>query len=144
MEHITAIKNSICAACGIVGGWIAHLYGGWSDALGALLIFMALDYITGLIVAGVFHSSIKSSGGGLDSRISWKGLCRKVGILVAVLACHLIDVIVGTNYVRDAVVIFFCANEGISILENLGLMGIPLPDFLGNMLDQLREQSAKK
>ena len=84
------MKNEICAAIGIVGGAIASLLGGWDTALQTLIIFMAIDYITGLIVAGVFHTSPKTKTGTLESRAGWKGLCRKgVSLLVVLVACRL-------------------------------------------------------
>ena len=121
------MKNEICAAIGIVGGAIASLLGGWDTALQTLIIFMAIDYITGLIVAGVFHTSPKTKTGTLESRAGWKGLCRKgVSLLVVLVACRL-DAVIGSNFIRDTVVIAFVCNETISIVENAGLMGVPIP-----------------
>ena len=140
MEH--TVKHTFCTAVGIAGGWIAHLMGGWNAALGALVTCMAVDYGTGLLVAGIFHASPKSKGGGLESGVGWKGLVRKGVTLLIVLVAHQMDVLMGIAYVRDAVIIGFCANECISILENAGLMGRPVPEFLTRVLDQLREQAA--
>ena len=137
------MKNSVCTALGIVGGYIASLFGGWNAALGALLTCMAIDYTTGLIVAGVFHASPKSPGGGLESMAGWKGLARKFVTLMIVLVAHEMDVLLGIQYIRDAVIIGFCANEVISILENAGLMGLPIPAVLSDAIDQLRKESKK-
>ena len=121
------MKEWICTAIGVAGSFIASLFGGWDAALATLVIFMAIDYVTGLIVAGVFHNSGKTENGALESRAGWKGLCRKgVSLLVVLVACRL-DLITGTNFIRDAVVIAFVANETISIVENAGLMGINIP-----------------
>ena len=135
------MKNRICTALGILGGAIVSLFGGWNAALGALMICMAIDYATGLIVAGVFHASPKSAGGGLESMAGWKGLARKFVTLLIVLVAHEMDVLLGIQYIRDAVVIGFCANEVISILENAGLMGLPIPAVLSDAIDQLRKES---
>lgn len=88
------MKNEICAAIGIVGGAIASLLGGWDTALQTLIIFMAIDYITGLIVAGVFHTSPKTKTGTLESRAGWKGLCRK-GVSLQAGCCHRVELYSG-------------------------------------------------
>ena len=134
------MKQTICTTVGIIGGYLASLFGGWNAALGALLICMAIDYVTGLIVAGVFHASPKSQGGGLESMAGWKGLARKFVTLMIVLVAHEMDVLLGISYVRDTVIIGFCANEIISILENAGLMGLPIPAVLSEAIDQLRKK----
>ena len=96
--------------------------------------------MTGLIVAGVFHSSPKTKGGGLDSRVGWKGLARKFVTLLIVVVGNLADVLLGQCCIRDAVVIGFCANECISILENAGLMGIRVPKVLADALEKLGKE----
>lgn len=137
-------KKIVCTAIGVVGGAISTFFGGWSAALMVLLICMAVDYITGLVVAGVFHASPKSPGGGLESRAGLKGLLRKGAALLIVLVSHCLDVLIGTNYIRDAVVIAFCANEILSIIENAGLMGVPIPKVLTKAIDVLRNKSEDK
>ena len=138
------MKNTICTALGVVGGCIASLFGGWNAALGALIWCMAIDYTTGLIVAGVFHRSPKSAGGGLESHAGWKGLARKFVTLLIVLVAHEMDVLLGIHYIRDAVVVGFCANEIISILENAGLMGLPIPAILTDAIDQLMKKGGER
>lgn len=135
------MKQKICTAVGILGGWIASWFGGWNAAVGALLICMGVDYATGLMVAGIFHASPKSSGGGLESVVGWKGLARKFATLLIVLVANQMDALLGVSYIRDAVIIGFCANECISILENAGLMGLPIPKALSSAIDLLRQQS---
>lgn len=82
------MKEYFCTAVGLIGGAIASLYGGWDAALQTLIICMAVDYITGLIVAGVFHASPKTKTGTLESRAGWKGLCRKgMSLLIVLVAC---------------------------------------------------------
>ena len=134
------MKTGIMATLGVVGGFIASLFGGWDAALTTLIIFMGVDYVTGLIVAGVFHNSRKTETGSLESRAGWKGLCRKgMTLLIVLIACRL-DLIMGTTFVRDAVVIGYIANETISIIENAGLMGIPIPAPLKKAIDILHEK----
>ena len=94
-------------------------------------------------MAGVFKRSPKSEGGALESRAGFKGLLRKGGILMLVLVSVWLDKLLGAAYVRTAVCLFFAANEALSVLENLGLMGMPLPGFLKNMLEAMRSQADK-
>ena len=137
------MKHFICAAGGVIGGIIATLFGGWTEGLLVLVILMAIDYFSGLVVAGVFHRSPKSANGGLESKAGLKGLMRKIFVLALVAVAHLIDRLIGTNYIRDAVVIAFCLNEVISILENAGLMGIPIPKVLQKAIDVLRDKAGE-
>lgn len=135
------MKNGFCTMIGAIGALIVSLFGGWDTALATLMIFMATDYVTGLIVAGVFHTSQKSENGALESRAGWKGLCRKgVTLLVVLVACRL-DLITGTNFIRDAVIIAFICNETISIIENAGLMGIDIPPALTAAIEVLKKKS---
>ena len=134
-------KDGICAAIGVVGNVIASLFGGWDAALVTLVIFMAIDYVTGLLVAGVFHNSGKTENGALESRAGWKGLCRKCITLLMVLVATRLDLVTGTNFIRDAVVIAFIANETISIVENAGLMGINIPPAITSAIEVLKKKS---
>lgn len=135
------MKLKLLTFIGIIGGWIASLFGGWDAALVTLVIFMGIDYVTGLIVAGVFHKSEKTENGTLESRAGWKGLCRKgVSLLVVLVACRL-DLVMGSNFIRDAVVIAFIVNETISIIENAGLMGIPVPKVITKAIEVLKNKS---
>lgn len=136
-------KNILAIFIGIVGATITTLFGGWSVGLTTLVIFMAVDYISGLLVAGVFKSSPKSKSGALSSKVGYKGLCKKGMSLLIVLIAYRLDLLVGTNYIRDAVVIGFCVNELISIVENAGLMGIPLPPILIKTIDVLVNREEK-
>lgn len=128
-------------ALGVVGSVIASIFGGFDAALITLMIFMGIDYLTGLIVAGVFHKSQKSESGSLESRAGWKGLCRKgVTLLIVIVACRL-DVVTGSTFIRDAVIIAFIANETISIVENAGLMGIPIPAVITKAIEILKNKA---
>ena len=134
------MKTAIMAVVGVIGSSFASLFGGWDAALTTLIIFMGIDYVTGLIVAGVFHKSKKTDTGSLESRAGWKGLCRKgMTILIVLIACRL-DLIMGTSFVRDAVVIGYIANETISIVENAGLMGLPIPAAITKAIDVLKKK----
>lgn len=135
------MRELILCGLGVAGSAVAAMFGGWDSALTTLVLFMAVDYLTGLIVAGVFKNSGKSSSGALESRAGWQGLCRKgVTLLVVLVACRL-DMLLGTTVVRDAAVIAFCANECISIIENAGLMGIKIPAVISRSIDVLNERS---
>lgn len=130
------MKEWICAAAGTVGGLIAGLFGGWDSALATLLIFMGVDYVTGLMVA----AAGKSPKGKLSSKVGWKGIAKKCVILLLVLVAARLDVVLGTSYVRAGVCIAFLCNEVISILENAGLMGVPLPAALKNAVELLQKK----
>lgn len=136
------MKHFLTSALGVVGGAIAAAFGGWGAGLTTLCIFMAIDYITGLLVAGVFHASKKSESGRLDSRAGFKGLIRKGVILLIVLIAARLDILLKTTIVRDAAVIAFCANEAISIVENAGLMGVPIPAALRRAIEALEQKGA--
>ena len=135
------MKQVICTFIGMLGSAIASIFGRWDTGLVSLLIFMALDYVSGLVVAGVFHKSNKTDTGSLESKAGWKGLCRKCMTLVFVLVAYRLDLVIGTNYIRDAVIIAFLANELISLVENAGLMGIPLPAVITKAIDILQKKS---
>lgn len=131
------MKNYICASLGAVGSVISSAFGGWTSGITTLLICMAVDYLTGLMCAGIFKKSRKSKNGGLESRVGWKGICRKFVTLLIVVIAYRLDLLIGTSYIRDAVVIAFCVNELISIIENCGLMGITMPAPIQKAIDIL-------
>lgn len=138
------MKDKICVAIGIAGGYIASLFGGWDAALKTLILFMAVDYVTGLMVAGIFNNSRKTETGSLESLAGWKGLCRKgVSLLIVLVACRL-DLIMGSSFIRDATVVAFVANETISIIENAGLMGVPIPEIIVKSIEVLKNKAEKE
>lgn len=143
MKGTNNMKNWICALIGAIGGVIASAFGGWDAAIVTLLVCMGVDYITGLMVAGIFHASQKTKTGALESGAAWKGLCRKFVTLLAVVLAHRVDMMLGVTYVRDAVVIAFSASELLSITENAGLMGVPMPKVLRKAIDVLNEKSGE-
>ena len=136
--------NFIKGFIGILGALVTSLFGGWDTALITLLIFMAIDYISGLIVAAVFKKSPKTETGTLESRAGFKGLFRKGMILLIVLIACRLDLIMHTNFIRDAVVIAYIVNESISIIENAGLMGIPVPKAIIKAIDILKRKEDEK
>lgn len=138
-----AVKNGVLAALAAVGSWIANSLGGWDASLQVLIALMVTDYITGVLVAAVWHKSNKSSSGTLNSVAGFKGILKKCAILLLVWIGVLLDNATGENYIRMAVILFFIGNEGISLLENLGLMGVPFPAFLRRALEALRDQVDK-
>lgn len=140
---MTNIKTAVLAAIGTIGGGIAALFGGWTSAMTTLIIFMVIDYATGIIVAGVFHRSGKSKSGALESRAGFKGLCRKGMILLILLAACRLDIMLGTGYIKDCVCIAFVVNETLSIIENAGLMGVPIPQVLIKAIDVLKAKEEK-
>lgn len=137
------IKTAVLAAIGTIGGGIAALFGGWTSAMTTLIIFMVIDYATGIIVAWVFHRSGKSKSGALESRAGFKGLCRKGMILLILLVACRLDLMLGTGYIKDCVCIAFVVNETLSIIENAGLMGVPIPQVLIKAIDVLKAKEEK-
>lgn len=138
-----AVKNGVLAALAAVGSWIANSLGGWDASMQVLVALMVADYLTGVLVAAVWHKSSKSSSGTLNSVAGFKGILKKCMILMLVWIGVLLDNATGANYIRMAVILFFIGNEGISLLENLGLMGVPFPAFLRRALEALRDQGDK-
>ena len=126
------MKEMICTGAGLVGAAISGFIGGLDLALKALCIFMAIDYISGLICAGVFHRSPKTA--------CWKGLVRKCMALLMVLVAHLLDLLLGTAFVKDGVCTAFIVSEVISITENAGLMGVPMPAVMQNAIEMLQKK----
>ncbi|MED9883076.1 MAG: phage holin family protein [Blautia sp.] len=139
------MKYKIFTALALAGSALAELFGGWDMALETLLILMAADWITGgLLLPAVFGKSPKSPNGALESRAGWKGLCRKGMTLFYILIAARLDRLLGMNYIRNAVCIGFIANELFSIVENAGLMGVPLPAMIRKVIDILKENAEKE
>ena len=134
------MKETACTLAGVIGSAICWAFGGWDAAIGALLICMAVDYVSGSLVALVFHKSNKTESGAYNSSYGLKGLCKKGMMLLFVLVAVQVDLVLGTDYVRDAVCIGFCTNEILSIIENLGLAGIPMPQAVTKALEQLQSK----
>ena len=137
------IKERICYILGIIGGTIASLLGGWSEGVEALCILMATDIILGCIVAAVYKRSKKTEGGALSSWALWKGLLKKALTLVIVGVGAQVDKTIGTHFLRDGFVVAFSVGEGLSIIENAGLMGLPIPKPIKAALESLNEKKIK-
>ncbi len=145
MEHInTTTKTGILGLLGLIGSFIAKMLGGWDTAMQTLLIFMAVDFITGLVVAGVFKNSIKTENGGLKSEVGFKGLIKKGMMLLIVLVAVRLDITIGTDFIRNTTIIAFLLNEILSLTENAGLMGIPIPPVISNAIEILRTKSERE
>ena len=133
------MKETLCTVFGLVGSALCRAFGGWAAGLTALVICMSADYISGSLVALVFHNSRKSETGSYNSAYGLKGLCKKCLMLLFVIVAVQADRLLGGDFVRDAVCIGFTANEILSIVENLGLAGVPMPQAVVKALEQLQK-----
>lgn len=138
------MKETVCGILGVIGSAVVHYFGGIDTVLIVLCVFMALDYISGIVVATVFKKSPKTESGKVKSSASLKGLFKKLFMLLLVGVAHLLDIVLGINFIRSGLVIAFVANETISIIENAGLMGIPIPKVLRDAIEILNEQEDKE
>lgn len=143
MKTILSIKHGICVATGAIGSVISTAVGGWTSAMTTLIICMGSDYVTGLIVAAVFNKSKKSKNGGLESKAGLKGILKKCVMLFFVIIGYRLDIIFGSDYIKNAVIVAFITNEIISITENARLMGIKLPKAICNAIDVLEGEEEK-
>ena len=141
MEKANILKTTIVCIIGAVGSFVANLFGGWTSDLETLMIMMGIDFAMGLLIAAIWKKSEKSKTGALSSWSAWKGLCRKGVSLLFVLIAYRLDLVLGVNYIRTAVIIGFIVNELISIIENAGIMGIPIPGVITKAIDMLKQKS---
>lgn len=121
-----------------VGGWLGYFLGGCDGLLYALIAFVVIDYITGVMCAISNHT--------LSSEVGFKGICRKVLIFLLVGIANIIDVQVmgAPGILRTAVIFFYLSNEGVSLLENAAHLGLPVPDAIKKVLEQLHDRSDGK
>lgn len=131
------MKETFCLIAGVVGGFIAAIFGGWDSALVTLIVFMGVDFFTGVVTAAMGKSKHTDSGG-LSSKAGWFGLAKKVCTLLLIAVAVRMDILLGTTYIRDAVCISFCLNELLSIVENTSLMGVPYPPAIKKAIDVLQ------
>lgn len=144
METLTTVKDYILAIVGIIGGWLASMIGGFDLNLSVLISLMAVDVVTGLLAA-IMNKSIKTEGGGLSSGATFKGICKKFLMLILIYTGFRIDALLGTNgMVREGAIIAFSLNELISIVENAGLCGIPIPTIITNSIEVLKKKGDSK
>lgn len=142
--QVLSIKTGVMTTIGAVGAFVLQLFGGWGDTMTALTIFMLIDILTGLAVAAYFKNSPKTTCGTLSSKTMAAGLCRKGTMLLIVLGCAQLDIILKTEYIRNMVILAFCANEFLSIIENCGLMGIKFPAFVTKAVELLQSKGDEK
>lgn len=133
----------IKGTCLVIGA-IAGLYGEWTAALSILAIMMGVDYITGVLVA-ISGKSPKTDGGGLSSKIGFVGIAKKGFIMLIVLVATQLDKAIGNTAMifQTATVFYYIANEGLSILENAEIIGVPFPAFIKQRLESMRESKDK-
>ena len=134
---IDLIWAKLQMACAALGGWIGYFVGGMDGMLIALIVFMVLDYITGLMCAVMDKK--------LSSAVGFRGICKKVLILMLVGVANIIDIhVVGQgSALRGAVIAFYLSNEGLSLLDNTAYIGLPIPDKLREILAQLHNREDK-
>ena len=137
MKNLTFEIGKICI--GVLGSLVAGFYGGWTSAMSTLCILMTLDFITGLLVAAR-NRSPKSETGGINSEVIWTGVAKKVVIAALVGVGHRVDLVMGTSYLKDAVCVAYIVNELVSLGENAGLLGVPLPAPLISAIDVLKNK----
>ena len=128
---ITGIK----VAFALIGGWITAVLGGWDTALQVLVLFVVMDYITGLIAAWYEKR--------LDSSVGFKGIAKKILLFVPVAVGYWLDVLLGQEILRSLAIWFYLANEGLSMLENLGRCGVPILAPLKDALEQMKKKWEK-
>ena len=134
------MKEKLCTLTGVLGGGLAFLFGPWTSDLTALTVCVAIDLMSGIALALLFHKSKKTPTGCYSSAYGFKGLCKKAMLLAVVAVGHQMDLVLSVDYIRTALCVGFLSNELISIAENSGLMGIPLPRVLTQALDALHSK----
>lgn len=144
VKELVPSVSELSGVVGVIGGAIASAFGGFDKGLQILILLMGADYITGLIVAGIFHASPKTADGTLESYAGWKGLCRKGMTLLVVLIAAQLDGYLGSSFARDTVIIAYIVNELVSLIENAGLMGVPIPAVIKRMVSILKEKTDEK
>lgn len=143
IEKLNYIKMIVMTLIGGVVGGIVEMLGGWTESMTTLIIFMGVDFLMGLLIAAFWKKSNKSDTGTLSSWSAWRGLCRKGVSLLVILVAYRLDLTLGVSYIKTAVVIAFIANEGLSIIENLGIMGVSFPPVITNAIEILTKRAEK-
>lgn len=137
---MSSIKTVACTIFGALGACVVKVFGCWDKDMTTLITLMAIDFVMGLVIAAVFKNSPKSVNGAVDSSSCFEGLCKKCMILLFVLVAHRLDVSLGVNYIKTTAIIGFIANEAISVIENAGIMGMPLPKVFIRAIDILKKE----
>ncbi|MFZ3589351.1 phage holin family protein [Bacillus sp. DJP31] len=121
----------------VIGSLTSYMFGGWGSLLSILTFMIVVDYFTGIIVAGI--------EGKISSRLGFRGIMKKIFIFVLVSVAHMIDLVLGDQHmIRDATICFYIMNEFVSIIENAGRSGLPVPSFLINAIELLKTKANKK
>lgn len=134
------LKHVFAFLTGLLSTFVIHYLGGWDFALQTLVLFIVIDYITGMYVAGVLQNSPKTKSGGLSSKTGFHGIVKKIMILVFVAIMYRLDLFFGIDYLRNGTIVAYCVNELISIIENAGLMGVEVPDIVKKGIDLLNRE----
>ena len=132
-----AMMTALKSGCALLAAGITAIFGGWDMLMTALVVMAVADYVTGLVAAGI--------SGSLASRLGWKGILKKLLIFVAVAVAATVDMATGLegHPLRAAACLFYIGNEGISIVENLGRAGVPIPMRLAALFQRLKEENDK-
>ncbi len=134
------MKGKFLMALVLAGGVLSRLFGGFTFELKTLILFMAVDFATGIAVGGIFKKSRKTKNGALESNAGFKGITKKCITLLFVIVANRLDKVLGVDFVRSSVIFAYTANELISIIENAGLMGVPIPDVIKKAIEVLKEK----
>lgn len=141
---MNCVKVAFCTLTGAIGAAVLSLFGGWSDDMVTLITVMAIDFISGLLIAFVFNKSPKTDSGSASSKSCFAGICKKCTMLLCVLVAYRLDISIGTDYIKPATVIAFIVNELISIVENAGIIGIPMPEIIIRAIELLKRKEDDK
>ena len=133
------MEKFFCYVLGVLGSFISCVHGKCDIPLRTLILFMIIDYISGILIAVFFKKSPKSEKGTLKSDVGWKGICKKGMMLIYVFVGVHLDILMNNDYIGNTICIGFIVNELISIIEIAGIMGIPMPTVLKNIIDILNE-----
>jgi toxin secretion/phage lysis holin len=134
------MRENLHAVVVVLGTGVTTFLGGADTVLKALAVLMVLDYVSGIVVAMVFHNSPKSNTGGLNSSIGFKGIFKKLFMVAMVGVANVLDTVLGTDFVRTGLVFSLITNEAISIVENAGCMGIEMPPAITKAIDILKQK----
>lgn len=133
-------KHIFTFITGLISTFVIHCLGGWDFALQTLVMFIVIDYVTGMYVAGILHKSPKTKSGGLSSEKGFHGIIKKIMLLVFVAIMYRLDLFFNIDYLRNGTIVAYCVNELISIIENAGLMGVYVPDIVKRGIDLLNRE----
>lgn len=131
------VKGGITMVIAALGGGIAAIFGGWSQCLIVLLFCMIIDFATG-ITGALMNKSLKTETGGINSKVTWKGIIKKITTLLIVALAYQLDQLLGTVIIQSACIYGFIFNEVTSIIENTAIIGVPMPNIIMKALDMIK------